>query len=79
MVKWTCGSPNVHPADVQTGPTSLLWLPTDFDSFFFLKKKNKYSVSEDGERVKSQETGPVIWRVAKQNPGINNPAGETAV
>lgn len=32
MVKSMCSLPNVHPADILTGQTSLLWFPTDFDS-----------------------------------------------
>lgn len=52
--------PSVHPADILTGQTALLWFPTDFDSIFKKKKRNNFRVSEHGERVKSQKTGSVI-------------------
>lgn len=78
VVTPTCSLPNVHPADILTGQTSLLWFPTDFDSILKEKNENKYRVSEHGERIKSQKTGSVIWWVMLNRAQVSAspPAGQ---
>lgn len=73
---WRCGQLDVELAKCSSSrhpnrPDFSAVVSNWFGIHILKKKRDKYRVSEHGERVKSQETGSVIWWLAKQNTGIS--------